>query len=118
MAGMKNETGIEYPTMEIGGTVYTLRWTPAVAYEASVAGVSLVGLPTGVPGKLSIPFHQVVDSMAILIGWQGTKHELADHIHGRTQEAYDKIVVSMGKAAPSKNPLQTPAAAAQPNPVQ
>lgn len=115
---ISERTGVDYPTIELGGKTYAIKWTRAAAYDLSLAGVNLGGVVSA-PGKLSIPFHQVVDGLYILIGFEGTKHELAELVHGKTQEAYDKMILSAGKIAPSKTAkLQESAADTQQPPVQ
>jgi hypothetical protein len=109
---MSQNTGIEYPTIKLGEKIYPVKWTAANEYDMSAAGVSLMGVPNPhAPGKVNIPFHQVVDALHILIGFEGTKHELAELITGRSQEAYEKIVLARGKATPSKTAKQEAPAA-------
>jgi hypothetical protein len=108
---LNNGSGIEYPTIKLGEKVYAIKWSAATEYDMSAAGVSLGGVASPIPGKVNIPFHQVVDALSILIGFEGTKHELAELVTGRTQEAYDKIILARGKVTPSKTAQQeTPAA--------
>ena len=116
----QNGTGIEYPTIKLGEKVYTIKWTPITEYDLSAAGVNMQGIPNPHnPQKITIPFHTVIDALHILANFGGTKYELAELVSGRTQEAWDKIIASRGKATPSKIAKQeAPAAGDVLPPVQ
>ena len=105
-----NGTGIDYPTIDLGGKTYTIKYTRAAVYDLSKAGVNLQGK--------QIPFHQIVDAMHILIEFPGTQRELAELLHGRVQEAWDKMNIAAGKIMPPIVKLQEPAASEQRNPDQ
>jgi hypothetical protein len=114
-------TGVDYPTIDLGGKEYAVKYTKAAAYELSVAGVDLSSVARG--GRNIVPFHQIVNAVQILTGYPGTPMELAEVLFDRQQEALNKITVAASKILPAiKVKLQEPSAQDQqpsdPSPVQ
>jgi hypothetical protein len=76
-----NGTGVEYPTIELGGKTYTVKFTGAAMRKMEKAGLqfrpSVVEQADGNKG-VSIGFSNLVDVLMTCIPFQGTVDELAD----------------------------------------
>lgn len=104
-----NGSGIQYPTIDIDGVVFEIKWTRESSYDLSLAGINIAGP--------SVPFHMVVQALHSLIGYPGTARQLSTHLIGRSQEAYNKILEASGKVLPSGKKAAA-ATAKDPSPVQ
>lgn len=104
-----NGTGVEYPTIELGGQQYTVRFSRAMIYRMGKAGVSFAPKVDG--QNIKMDFAQVVDVLHLAIGFQGTQDELAELVYDKRGEAITVLLQAWGKAFPSPQPvkLQEPA---------
>jgi hypothetical protein len=91
-------TGVDYPTIDLGGKEYEVKYTKAAAYKLSVAGVDLSSVQRG--DRNIVPFHQIVNGILILTAFPGTTDELAEILFDRQQEALNKITVAASKILP------------------
>lgn len=104
-----NGTGIEYPTIELGGKTYTVKFSRGLLYRLAKAGVKIE--TRQIAGGVSMPFEILVDAYHVLIGFEGSHEELAEMMFDKRGEALNKLLVAVGKtlpAAPIK--LEEPAA--------
>ncbi len=112
-----NGSGIEFPTIELGGRRYTVRFSRSSLYRMEKLGikfqVKVKALPDQ-PGMVQreMTFAQVVDMLYIATGFEGTVEELAELVTPeKTQEGFEKIMAAWGKAFPPPPlvPLREPA---------
>ncbi len=106
-----NGTGIEYPTIELGGKTYTVKFTRgALLYRLSRKGSSLADLGT------SKNFGALIDILhAGLYGqYDGTPLELAELISNEDDwiEKYKQVDVVVGEALKKVFPPKASAAVA------
>jgi len=104
-----NGTGIDYPTLELGGTKYTLKVTRgAMVFRLSDAGINLSELSNG-PRVVSTLIK--VLHAAILDQYSGTPEQLCELVlsEDKMKEAGEAVRAALGKVFPT---TQIPAAAA------
>ena len=104
-------TGIDYPTLELGGVVFTLKFTrAALLYRLSKKDVRIADINGPPPKNLAA----VVDVLhAALFGqFEGTPEQLLELVmaEDKMRAARAAIDAAMGKVFPS--PMATPATAA------
>lgn len=87
-------TGVEYPTIELNGTVHTIKFTRAMFYRMGKAGVVFNPVFTGNSAK--IDFHVLVDVMKLAIGFTGSSDELAEMLFDKRDEALRLLVDAWG----------------------
>jgi hypothetical protein len=103
----QNGTGVEYPTVELGGTKYEVKFTRATLYQLDKAGI--VFNPQVVRSTASLKFSTIVDTLKLCIAFEGTAEELAELSFDKRDEILVVLVDAWGKVVlPS---LQTRAAA-------
>lgn len=112
----ENGTGVQYPTIELGGQTYTVKFSRAMLYRLGKAGVKFspqFKAPEGdKPGGIQMDFAQVVDVLHLAIGFQGTHDDLAELVFDKRNEAVSAIMLAWGKAFPSPQiQLREPAGA-------
>ena len=103
-----NGTGIEYPTIELGGKLYIVKFTRGgIMYRLSKAGVDITTLGT------ARGFSSIIDMLhAALFGqYLGDAESLAELVinENKTSVVSNAINEALGKAFP---PTQTTAAGA------
>jgi hypothetical protein len=102
-----NGTGVVYPTIELGGTAYTVRFSRGSLYRMQKLGVAFAPKIQPIPDqpgmiRRTMTFSEVVDVMHIGINFPGTAEQLAELVtNDKVQEAFDKIMEAWGKAFPS-----------------
>lgn len=112
-----NGSGIQYPTLELGGKTYVVKFTRgALLYRLGRKGLSFEHLMNGAN------FATIIDFLhAALSGqYQGTEEDLADVVlnEGKTLEVGAALAEAVKKASPSDpNPAAEPAGQPAP-PVQ
>lgn len=104
-----NGTGITYPTLELGGKTYTVKFSRGgMLYRLSKTGTNLADLK----GQKS--FATLVDVLhAALFGqYQGTSEELADLLlsEGKAMAAGEAVSEALKKAFPPTQPIAEAAA--------
>jgi hypothetical protein len=108
-----NHTGIEYPTIELGGKTYIVKFSRGILYRLGKAGVD-IRTTRGLGDTINMPFTQLVDAYHVVIAFEGTHEELAELLFDKKGDALTKLILAVGKtlpAAPIK--LQEPAASEQ-----
>jgi len=101
-----NGTGVVYPTVELGGRIYVVKFTRGgILYRLSKAGVDLAALGT-VHG-----FATIIDTLhAALFGqYVGDAESLAELVlaEDKAEQVGEAVSEALKKAFP---PIQTPAA--------
>ena len=101
-----NGSGIDFPTIELNGKTYTVKFSRAMLYRMNKLGVvfapQIVASPTD-PGKKAVQmtFMQIVDVLHLATGYEGSHEELAEAVFDKRPEAIDKLMAAWGKAFPS-----------------
>jgi hypothetical protein len=105
----ENGTGVEYPTIELGGKVYTVKFSRKMLYRMGKQNVSFS--PTFSSGSVSMPFAQVVDVLHLATEFPGTQDDLAELVFDKRNEAVTALMGAWGKAFPPAQtiPLREPA---------
>lgn len=103
-------TGVEYPTIELAGVTFTLKFTRgAMLYRLSKSGTAIADMNARGTKTLSA----VIDVLhAALFGqFNGTPEELSDLVmnEGKMKEARTAVDIALGKVFP---PSQTTAVTA------
>ena len=107
-------SGVEYPTLQIDGKTYTVKFTRAAIYRLDKAGFDLRSLPTElkswfphkegddeVPGR--VRFSVMIDILHAILGRElrCTAEELAEMIDPtRTPEVATALILAMSKMQP------------------
>lgn len=91
----KLATGAEYPTIELGGVTYEVKFTRSTLYRMGKAGIRFA--PQVTSGLIQMPFHEIVDALALCIGWTGTADELAELCYDRRNELITPLVNAWAK---------------------
>ena len=77
-----NGSGIEYPTIELGGRTYTVKFSGAAMRKMEMAGLqfrpSTVKNDAGEVTGMQIGFTNLVDVLMVCIPFSGTVDDLAD----------------------------------------
>ena len=103
-------TGVEYPTIELGGKEYTIRFTRALFYKMGKAGIKFN--PQVTSTMVQVPFHELVDVMKLAIDFQGTEEELAEMLFDKRDQVVMPLVNAWGNLVLPTLKLRTQAAAA------
>lgn len=115
----QNGTGIIYPTIELGGVTYELKFTRgALFYRLSRLGVDLGTAFT------NITFSVRVDILHSIIAgtgpgkYAGTTEELADLVltENKSKEVVELLLAALGKVFPPTQAAQAPATELAPLP--
>lgn len=106
------KTGIEYPTIELAGKSYELKFTRgALLYRISQRGMSISMLRDPVK-RIAATF----DILHAIIGdqFEGTPEDLASIAidEDKLQDITESLKVALGKAFPSTQPAQATAVTA------
>ncbi len=93
-------TAAEFPTLELDGKTYEVKFTRAKLYRMEKAGV--VFNPTflrnaDTPGSWSAKFSEIVDGLRFAIDWGGTLDELSELVFDRRDEILMVLVAAWGK---------------------
>lgn len=91
-----NGSGIEYPTIELGGKTYTVKFTGAAMWRMGKAGVAFRVTHTEDRQKLTTQFHNNVDVLYACIDFKGTIDELADLAWPKRQEVANVLIKGWG----------------------
>ncbi len=93
-------TGIDYPTIELGGKIYTVKFSRAILYRMGKAGIELQPKPSPIPGMVQLGFSNLVDVLHAATGFEGTPEQLAELVYEKRNEASTAIFTAWGKAFP------------------
>jgi hypothetical protein len=111
---MTNGSGVDYPTIELGGKTYTVKFSRGLLYRMSKLGV--VFAPQVVPNPndpskklIQMSFVQIVDVLHVAIGFEGTHEELAELVFEHRPQVIDALMAAWGKAFPPAPLPQVPA---------
>lgn len=116
----QNGSGIDFPTIELGGQHYIVKFSRASLYRMEKLGIKFEVKVTPLPDQpgmvnRSMTFAQVVDMLLVAIGFKGTAEELAELVTpAKVQEGFEKIMDAWGKAFPSPQPIKLQEPAGQP----
>lgn len=110
----KEMTGQEYPTIELGGKAYELKFTRGMIYRLDKMGIVFAPVirQTG-PNttETTVKLSNLIDTLHVVIGFQGTSEELAELAFDKRDELTFKLTDAWRKVVlPS---MQARAAAAQ-----
>jgi|GEM_PF-4151630 len=86
--------GVDYPTIELGGAPYTIKFTRAMFYRMGKAGIQFNPVFNGNTAK--IDFHVLVDVMKLAIGFTGSADDLAELLFDKRDEALRLLVDAWG----------------------
>lgn len=109
-------TSAEYPSIELGGTKYEVKFTRGLMYRLDKMGLSFN--PTFESGKKawSGKLSNMVDVLKEAIGFQGTAEELTELCYDKRDEVLSVLVEAWGKVVlPSLNARVAALSAAQAN---
>ena len=106
---MINGTGVDYPTIELGGKTYTVKFSRGMLYRMHKQGV--VFAPQVKAGQVLMQFAPLVDVLHLAIGFDGTHEELAELVYDKRNDAVSALMVAWGKAFPPTPQAQAPAEA-------
>ena len=95
----QNGTGVEYPTIELGGVNYTVKFSRGMLYRMGKQGVSFSPKFPG-EGKVSMDFSQIVDLLCLATGFPGTHEDMAELVYEKRNEAVAALMAAWGKAFP------------------
>lgn len=102
-----NGTGVTYPEIELGGKTYVLKFTRGTLYRLDKAGIVFNPRFTnlGKPNQqVTMPLAMFIDSLKIVIGFEGDPEELTELVFDRQGEIMDLMLDAWGKAVlPSLN---------------
>jgi hypothetical protein len=104
---MINGTGVDYPTLELGGKAYTVKFSRGILYRMGKLGV--VFNPRVANNQVTMSFTAVVDVMHAVIGFEGTHEDLAELVYDKRGDCVSALMVAWGKAFPPTPQAQAPA---------
>jgi hypothetical protein len=101
-----NGTGIEYPTLELGGKTYTIKFSGSALYRLEKNRVE-IAFEKAANGGAALKLTQMVDILHPMINFPGAHDELAELVFPVRQEALNAILLALGKAfPPAERPLK------------
>ena len=89
------ETGIDYPTIELGGKTYQVKFNRALLYQLDKRGIAFN--PQFRNGGATCGLAAIIDTMQLAIGFEGTADELAELVYDKRDEALTALVAGWGK---------------------
>jgi hypothetical protein len=115
---MKEEitTSAEYPKIELGGTIYEVKFTRGLMYRLDKMGLSFS--PTFEAGKKawSGKLSNMIDVLKEAIGFEGSAEALTELCYDKRDEVLTVLVEAWGKGVlPSLNARVAALSAAQAN---
>ncbi len=91
-----NGTGVQYPTIELNGRPYDVKFTRAALYRMEKAGISFRP-QFGLGGKTAqLPFSNIVDVLKLTTDFEGDHEELAEAVFDRRDEAASILLAAWG----------------------
>ena len=88
-------TGTEYPTIELEGKTYEIKFTRAAMYRLDNAGVTFA--PRFTPKGYSVGIANLINTLHVVIGFQGSHEDLAELAYDKRDEIGGKLVEAWGK---------------------
>jgi hypothetical protein len=78
-------SGVEYPTIELGGKTYPVKFSEYAQYKLSKQGIAFA--PAFIDGGKAyrIGFANLVDVLALCIEWHGTIEELCKIVYPKAK---------------------------------
>ena len=113
---MINGTGVDYPTIELGGKTYTVKFSRGMLYRMGKLGV--VFAPKLDAGRITMDFAQIVDLAHLATGFKGTHDELAELLYDKRNDALTALMAAWGKAFPPSQTIPLRETAGQEVPKQ
>lgn len=99
----------EFPSIELGGKTYQLKFTRGALFRLDDAGISFN--PAFTPAGYSIKLANLIRTLHIVIGFAGTHEELAELAFDRRNEIGALLVQAWGKVLLPSLQLRTSALA-------
>ena len=92
-------TGVEYPTVELGGKTYEIKFTRALIYRLDKAGINFAPTMTrqGAVTHTACAFGTIIDTLKMAISFDGTAEDLAELAFDKRDEILDALVAGLGK---------------------
>ena len=80
-----NGSGVEYPTIELGGKTYTVKFTGYAQYRLQKAGITFAPAFRDGGKSYSIGLTSLVDVLAVCINWKGSTEDLANLVYPKAK---------------------------------
>lgn len=114
-----NAMGIEFPTLDLGGKTYVVKFSGSALYRLEKLSVP-VAFEKAENGGVQLKLKQMVDMLHPIINFAGTHEDLADLVMPIKQQVFDALLSALGKAfPPAARPLKADETPAPPaNPIQ
>ena len=92
------KSGIEYPTIELGGKTYTVRFDEAAMYHLDKKGIRFNPQFLNGGKQIQMGFSNIVDVLKLTTRFAGTEEELAALVWPKTKrdEACNALVTAWG----------------------
>jgi hypothetical protein len=91
----ENGSGVSYPTVELGGVRYEVKFTRATMYRLDKEGI--VFNPQFARSSATLKFSTIVDTLKLCIAFDGSADELAELCFDKRDEILSVLVESWGK---------------------
>lgn len=88
-------TGVEFPTIELGGKTYTVKFSRGLLYQLDKQGIKFN--PQFTRDQASCGLSPLVDTLKLAIGFEGTADELTELVYDKRDEALTALVNGWGK---------------------
>ena len=92
---MNDITGVDYPTIELGGKTYEVKFTRGLLYQLDKQGIKFN--PQFANNAATCGLSSIVDTLKLAIGFEGTADELAELVYDKRDEALTALVNGWGK---------------------
>ena len=88
-------TGVDYPTIELGGKTYEVKFTRGLLYQLDKQGIKFN--PQFANNSATCGLSAIVDTLRLAIGFEGSSEELAELVYDKRDEALTALVNGWGK---------------------
>lgn len=88
-------TGVDYPTIELGGKTYEVKFTRGLLYQLDKHGIKFN--PQFANNSATCGLSAIVDTLRLAIGFEGSAEELAELVYDKRDEALTALVNGWGK---------------------
>ena len=92
---MNENTGVDYPKIELGGKEYEVKFTRGLLYQLDKQGIKFN--PQFANNSATCGLSAIVDTLKLAIGFEGTADELAELVYDKRDEALTALVNGWGK---------------------
>lgn len=109
---MEPNTGATYPTVELGGVLYEVKFTRSMIYRMDKAGIKFSPeFIDGGKGGVKLSFSNLVDVLKVAIDFPGTADELSEMAYDKRNAITTILMNAWGNLLRSS---KAPVATAQP----